>query len=165
MFTRPLLILLFGCLLLTAGTAWRTSAKQAPFRSFNSATHAAAQPTPVEKAFLYKGIAIGTLTDDVRSKLGDPKDKTDAQDLYIFNDDESAQFLYGPDHKVTAIMITFSGKLSEAPKPKDVFGEDVPAKADGGVFKMVRYPKLGYWISYNKIVGDNSIISIAMQKL
>ena len=32
---------------------------------------------------------------------------------------------------------------------KDVFGEDVPAKADGGVSKMVRYPKAGYWISYN----------------
>ncbi len=124
-------------------------------------------PTPDDKgpAYLYKGIALGTLADDVRKKLGDPKDKSDAQDLFVFSDEESVQFLYGADKKVTAIMITFSGKLTGAPTAKDVFGEDVPAKPDGGVFKMVRYTKAGYWVSYNKIVGDDSMVSIAMQKL
>lgn len=130
-----------------------------------------AKPVPVagpetkSTAYLYKGVAIGSLADDIRKKLGDPKDKSDAQDLYVFSDEESAQFIYGPDKKVTAVMITFSGKLTGAPTAKDVFGEDVPPKADGGVFKMVRYPKAGYWISYNKIVGDDSMVSIAMQKM
>lgn len=83
----------------------------------------------------------------------------------MFGDNESAQFIYGADKKVTAIMITYSGKMTGALTSKDVFGEDVPAKSDGGVFKMVRYPKSGYWISYNKIVGDDSIVSIAVQKM
>lgn len=126
---------------------------------------AVASPDVKNAAYLYKAIAIGSLTDDVRKKLGDPKDKSDAQDLYVFSDDESAQFIYGADKKVTAIMITFTGKLTGAPTAKDVFGEDVPAKADGGIFKMVRYPKAGYWISFNKIVGDDSMVSIAMQKM
>jgi hypothetical protein len=115
--------------------------------------------------YLYKGIAIGASADDVRKKLGDPKDKSDPQDLFVFSDQESAQFLYDASKKVTAIMVTFSGKLIGAPTAKDVFGEDVAPKPDGAVFKMVRYPKAGYWISYNKIVGDDSMVSIAMQKM
>ncbi len=127
----------------------------------------AAAPTPEAKAagFLYKGFGIGAAADVIREKLGNPRDKSDGQDLYVFGDDESVQFIYGADRTVTAIMITYAGKLNEAPTPKDVFGVDVAAGADGGISKMVRYPKAGYWISYNKIVGDNSIISIAMQKL
>ena len=115
--------------------------------------------------YLYKGIAIGASADDVRKKLGDPKDKSDPQDLFVFSDQESAQFLYDAGKKVTAIMVTFSGKLTGAPTAKDVFGEDVAPKPDGAVFKMVRYPKAGYWVSYNKIVGDDSMVSIAMQKM
>jgi hypothetical protein len=115
--------------------------------------------------YAYKGIGIGATADDVRKKLGDPKDKSDPQDLFVFSEEESAQFLYGPDKKVTAIMVTFSGKLTGAPTAKDVFGEDVPPRPDGGISKMVRYPKAGFWISYNKIVGDDSMVSIAMQKM
>ncbi len=150
------------CILLTYG--WLgisvTAVEHAP------AASDVAKPTP-EKGppYSYKETAIGMTADDIRKKLGDPKDKSDAQDLYVFSDDESAQFIYDAGKKVTAIMVTYSGKLDRAPTPKDVFGEDVPAKADGGVFKMVRYPKAGYWISYNKIAGDDAMISIAMQKI
>ncbi|MFZ1699712.1 MAG: hypothetical protein WBO10_16240 [Pyrinomonadaceae bacterium] len=113
----------------------------------------------------YKGVKIGTSTEDVRSKLGGPKDKSDAMDLYVFSDDETAQFYYDESHAVKAIMINYSGDLKGAPTPKDVFGEDVPAREDGGLFKMVRYPKLGYWVSYNRSGGDDAVISIAMQKI
>lgn len=116
-------------------------------------------------SYVYKGIVIGATAEDVRKKLGEPKDKSDAQDLYVFSEEESAQFLYDAAKTVSAIMITFTGKLTGAPTAKDVFGEDVAARADGGISKMVRYPKAGYWISYNKIVGDESMISIAMQKI
>jgi len=118
-----------------------------------------------DPVFTYRAVPIGTSAEEVRKKLGDPKDKSDAQDLYIFSDDESAQFIYDGDKKVRAIMITFTGKLGDAPTPKMVFGVDAEAKPDGGIFKMVRYTKAGFWISYNKIVGDDSIISIAMQKI
>ncbi len=153
-----------SCILFVLIWAAAPAAAQTDLPAKNTA---AAAPAPAVKAagYLYKGIGIGMLADDVREKLGDPKDKSDPQDLFVFGNDESAQFIYGPDKKVTAIMITFSGKLSEAPTPRDVLGEDVAPNANGGISKLVRFPKAGYWISYNKIVGDDSIISIAVQKL
>lgn len=113
----------------------------------------------------YRGIKIGTTTDNLRTKLGPPKEKGDTQDFYAFSDTESAQFYYDDAHKVSAIMISYTGNLKAAPTAKDVFGEDVPAKPEGGVFKMVRYPKAGYWISYNRGSGDDAMITIAIQKI
>jgi hypothetical protein len=121
--------------------------------------------TPPANKYMYKGISIGLTAEEVRSKLGDPKDKSAAQDLYVFSDEESAQFMYDPKGVVTAIMLTFSAKMDKAPTPKEVFGEEIPANADGGIFKMVRYPKAGYWISYNRVPGDDGIVSVAMQKM
>ena len=128
-------------------------------------------PTPApsrmdKKTFSeYRGVFIGTTADTLRQKLGPPKEKSDAQDFYSFSDNESAQFYYDTGHLVTAIMITYIGNLNSAPTPKDVFGEDVPPKPDGGVFKMVRYPKAGYWISYNRGGGNDALLSIAIQKM
>lgn len=161
---RVLVIVCLCILILLFATAASVAQKTPPPKSAGTAATTAA-PEIKSAGYQYKSIAIGALADDVRKKLGDPKDKSDAQDLFVFSDEESAQFMYDAGHKVTTIMITFSGKLTGAPTAKDVFGEDVPAKADGGVFKMVRYPKAGYWISYNKIVGDDSMVSIAMQKM
>ena len=103
--------------------------------------------------------------DEARNKLGPAKEKSDAQDFYVFSDTESAQVYYGPTKSVTAITITYTGKIDTAPTAKAVFGEDVPPKPDGGIFKMVRYPKAGYWVSYNKIAGDDPMVMIAMQKM
>jgi hypothetical protein len=86
-------------------------------------------------------------------------------DLYMFSDTESVQFYYDADKLVNAIMITYTGDLTKAPTAKDIFGEDVEARPDGGISKMVRYPKAGYWISYNRTAGDDAIVSIAMQKI
>lgn len=126
-----------------------------------------ATPSPVEsKSFAgYKGLAIGAAADAVRLKLGEPKEKTAEQDLYLFSENESVQFYYNAGRAVTAIMITYTGNLASAPTARDVLGEDAPAKPDGSVFKMVRFPKAGYWISYNRSGGSDSIISIAIQKL
>ena len=113
----------------------------------------------------YKGVSIGMTADEARQKLGSLREKADTQDLYIFSDNESAQIFYDGDRKVNALTVTYTGKLSEAPVPKAVFGDDAEVKPDGGIFKMVRYPKAGFWISYNKIVGDDPIIMIAMKKI
>lgn len=104
-------------------------------------------------------------TDDVRKKLGNPKDKSDATDLYTFSEDETAQFYYNATKNVTAIMITFAGDLKNAPTPKSVFGEDVEAKPDGSIFKMVRFPKAGFWISNNRTPSPDAIVNIAFQKM
>jgi hypothetical protein len=126
-----------------------------------------APPAPKKKAALsdYKGIAIGTTTDDVRKKLGSPEDKGDDQDFYVFSDHETGQFFYDAEHKVKAIAITYTGNLASALTPVQVFGHDVAPNPEGGIFNMVRYPEAGYWISYNRTAGENPIISIAIQKL
>jgi len=112
----------------------------------------------------YKGVKIGVTTDAVRLKLGTPRDKSDVMDLYVFSDNESAQFYYDAKKAVNAIMITYTGDLKAAPVAKDIFGIDVAPK-DGTVFKMERYPKAGYWISYTRTTGSDAIVNIAMQKL
>src|SRR5689334_3181058 len=89
------------------------------------------------KKFEYKGISMAA--DLVRNKLGNPKDKSDTQDMYSFSDNETAQFYYDPSHQVQAIMITYMGDLKAAPSAKDVFGEDVAPKADGAISKMEKY--------------------------
>jgi len=126
------------------------------------------QPTPVKEnkgMSDYRGVAIGMATDDVRKSLGNPQDKSDTMDLYPFPPDESAQFCYGAARTGTAIMITFSGELKDAPPPKAILGEDVEAKPDGSIFKMVRFPKAGYWISYNRTPPPDAIVNIALQKM
>ena len=125
-------------------------------------------PTPADKPpySAYKGVTIGTKTDEARAKLGGPKEKSDEQDFFEFSSREAAQVYYdAATHSVTAVMVTYSGKLDGVPTPRDVFGEDAEAKPDGGIFKMVRYPKAGFWISYNKTAGDDPMVIIALNKM
>ncbi|MFT3746089.1 MAG: hypothetical protein QM785_17595 [Pyrinomonadaceae bacterium] len=113
----------------------------------------------------YKGLLVGAANADVRAKLGNPKEKTETMDLFVVSDNESVQFYYDAGQKVTAIMMTYSGDLKAAPTPMDLFGEDVAPNAEGGMFKMVRYPKSGFWISYNRTPGSDAVVSIAIQKI
>src|SRR2546425_239656 len=96
-----------------------------------SRVSAAPMPTPVDKpSYSYKGLAIGMTMDEARAKLGSPKDKSDEQDSFVFSDNESAQVYYNATKAVTAVMVTYSGKLDVAPTAKAVFGEDAEAKPD-----------------------------------
>ena len=114
----------------------------------------------------YRGVQIGWLADDVRKKLGSPVNKDDEQDFYVFSEKETAQILYDKaTRKVTAISVDFQNGASGVITPQQVFGADIEAKADGSKYKLVRYPKVGYWISYSKTAGDAPMISITMQKL
>lgn len=121
-----------------------------------------ARDTPIFTS--YKGVAIGMSADEVREKLGKPKDPSEGLDYFALSDNEYIQVYYD-DKKVSAITVTFSGNLGSAPDCKTVFGESAEVKPDGGIFKMVRYPKAGFWISYNKIVGDDPMIMIAIKKI
>src|SRR5439155_21811086 len=42
----------------------------------------------------FKGVRLGMTADEARKKLGDPKDKSDEQDFYLFGDKLAAQVLY-----------------------------------------------------------------------
>jgi len=125
---------------------------------------AAAEEEPVLHD--YRGVQIGWLADDVRKKLGDPANKSDEQDYFIFNDKETAQILYDKaTRKVITISVDFSNGATGVITPQQVFGAEIDAKQDGSKYKMVRYPKLGYWVSYNRTAGDSPLISVTMQKM
>lgn len=114
----------------------------------------------------YRGIQIGWLADEVRKKLGAPTDKGDEQDFYIFNEKETCQVIYDKaTRKVTAISVDFMNGASGVITPQQVFGSDIDAKPDGSKYKLVRYPKAGYWVSYSRTSGETPMITVTMQKL
>ena len=113
----------------------------------------------------YKTVIIGMKTEEARKALGNPKDKADDQDLYMFSDEELVQIYYDANKQVNAISITYYKDFTKAPSVRDVLGEDVPAKPDGSIFKLVRFTKAGYSASYSKTAGDSASISITLQKL
>ncbi|HEY0367029.1 MAG TPA: hypothetical protein VGC73_11195 [Pyrinomonadaceae bacterium] len=112
----------------------------------------------------YRGVKIGWLADDVRKKLGSPANKGDEQDFYMFGEKETAQFLYDKG-EVTAISVDFMNGAKEIITPQQVFGADVETKADGSKYKLVRYPKAGYWVSYSRTAGDSPIITVTIQRI
>ena len=126
------------------------------------------QPSPpvVEEPVYqdYKGVQIGMTADEARNKLGTPKDMSDAQDFYVFSEKETAQVFYDATKKVTAISIDYMGEGSGAPLCKAVVGTEIEHKADGSMYKLVRYPKRGYWVSYNRTAGNTPTISVTIQK-
>jgi hypothetical protein len=113
----------------------------------------------------YKGVTIGMSAADARAKLGNPKEKSDEQDYYVFSDKETAQVLYDTDHTVRTISVNFIGKIDAAPTPKAVIGGDIPASPDGSINKMVQFPKAGYWVSYLRTAGDDPMVVITIQKM
>ena len=114
----------------------------------------------------YRGVKIGWLADEVRKKLGNPANKGDEQDFYVFGEKETAQVFYDKTtRQVTAISVDFMNGASEVITPQQVFGADIEAKPDGSKSRLVRYPKAGYWVSYSRTAGDSPIITVTMQKL
>lgn len=130
---------------------------------FASSTHSPA-PTAAKHITDYRGIWLGARATDVRAKLGAPKDMSDVIDVYSFAETETVLFYYDEALSVKAIMATFAGDLTKAPTPIQIFGEDADVKEDGSIFKMVRYEKERFWISYTKTAGDEKLVTIAVQK-
>jgi len=112
----------------------------------------------------FRGVRIGMATEEVRKKLGNPRDKGDEQDFYVFNDTQAVQIFYDKAKTVTAISIDFMSGASQIPEAKDVVGE-LDAKSDGSAYKLVRYPKAGYWVSYSRTAGKDPTTTITMQKI
>src|SRR4029450_7336269 len=84
-----------------------------------------------EPVFLdYRGVKIGWLADEVRKKLGNPANKGDEQDFYMFGEKETCQVLYDKG-QVTAISIDFMSGAKEVITPQQVFGADFDGKPDG----------------------------------
>lgn len=119
-------------------------------------------PTPVYTN--YKGVTIGMTKNEARDILGKPKSKDKLQDYYAFTDKESAQIFYDKKGLVKAVSVLYIND-ENAPSPVEVLGQEVVAKANGSMYKMIRYRQAGYWIAYNRTAGDKPIITITMQKM
>src|ERR1051325_5759329 len=113
----------------------------------------------------FKGVRLGMPADEARKKLGSPRDKGDDLDLYVLNDNEALQIYYDKSKTVSAISIDFMDGGAAAPTPKDVLGGEPEKRPDGSAYKLVRYPKAGYWVSYSKTAGSSPTITITMQKI
>jgi len=119
------------------------------------------QPLYVE----YKGVRIGTTAVEARAKLGQPGLKGDDQDYYVFSDKETAQIAYDSAHKVTGISVDYMGGVG-APDYRNVVGADIDLKPDGSIYKLVRYERLGFWVSYNRTANNSVVIvTITVQKI
>lgn len=113
----------------------------------------------------YRGVHLGMTSDEVRKLLGEPKDKGDEQDFFIFNETEIAQIVYDKTHKVITISADFMTQSNSVLTAKQVFGAEIEAKADGSIYRMVRYPKAGYWLSYNRTSGTSPMTTVTLQKI
>ncbi len=159
--------------LLRSSNFWLLSRALLVVISFSIAGVAYAQ-TPQKRANLspdeepvfhdYRGVKIGWVADEVRKKLGSPANKGDEQDFYIFGEKETCQVMYDKG-QVSAISVDFMNGAREVITPEQVFGADIEAKPDGSKYKLVRYPKAGYWVSYSRTAGETPIITVTIQKL
>jgi hypothetical protein len=113
----------------------------------------------------FKGVSIGTRADEARKKLGSPRDKSAEQDFYMFGDNQAVQVFYDKAGTVNAISIDFMSGAHAIPSCKDVLGTEAEKKPDGSVYKLIRYPKVGYWVSYSRTAGDSATVTITMQKI
>ena len=135
------------------------AAKPAEARPASATTPAA---EPVFKG--YKGVSLGLSADEVRAKLGNPKEKSDEMDFFVFSDRERARVYYDKDKKAHAVIVTYIGPNAGAPPAAAVIGTEVEANADGSMYKMVAYPQAGHWIAYSRTAGDPPMVMITMQK-
>lgn len=152
-----------------AGASWTRveaqgrAARAAAPASANSTARTKDEDEPLYSE--YKGVHIGTTSDEARHKLGEPQDKSDDQDFFVFNDKESAQVFYDKLHKTYAVSINYLGGGSSVPMPKAVLGSEIEVKPDGSMYKMVRYRKAGFWVSYSRTAGNDPLITVTMQKI
>ena len=113
----------------------------------------------------YRGVQLGMTAEEVRKKLGEPKDKGTEQDFFVFNETETAQIVYDKSQKVVTISADFLTQGPDVLTAKQVFGAEIDPKPDGSVYKLVRFPKAGYWVSFNRTTGASPMTTVTLQKI
>jgi hypothetical protein len=140
------------------GTGWATTTWAQTARK---SAHGSAIQQPLFSE--YRGVRIGMNAQDVRTKLGEPLQKADDQDLYVFPPNETAQIAYDALHKVKVVSVDYLGGVG-APDYKLVVGSNVEVSADGAIYGLVRYESLGFWVYYNRSAGAVPVVTITIQK-
>ena len=113
----------------------------------------------------YRGVQLGMTAEEVRKKLGEPQDKGTEQDFFVFNETETAQIVYDKSQKVVTISADFRTQGPDVLTAKQVFGAEVAPKPDGSVYKLVRFPKAGFWVSFNRTSGASPMTTVTLQKI
>jgi hypothetical protein len=112
----------------------------------------------------YRGITLGMPAAEAAAKLGTPAQSAADQDFFILSEKETIQIVYDANRRVTTISIDFFDGLG-APDYRDVVGNEITTKPDGALYKLVRYPSHGFWVSYSRTAGPAVIVSITIQKI
>ena len=113
----------------------------------------------------YKGVRIGMSAHEVAEKLGEPEVKDENEAVFLISDFEMVQVHYDIAGGVKAISITYSAEHPNPPTVLVVLGEDVAPYADGRIYKLIRYPELGYWVAYSRTAGEPPVVSVTMNKM
>jgi hypothetical protein len=113
----------------------------------------------------YKGVRIGMSADEVAEKLGEPAVKDENEGIFLISDFEMVQVLYDKTGGASAISITYSAEHPNPPTALAVLGEDVPADADGRIYKLTRYEDVGYWVAYSRSAGEAPVVSVTIKKI
>lgn len=113
----------------------------------------------------YKGVRIGMSADEVAEKLGEPAVKDENEGVFLISDFEMVQVLYDKAGGVSALSITYSAEHPNAPNALAVLGEDATADADGRIYKLIRFPELGYWVAYSRSAGEAPVVSVTINKM
>ena len=164
--------LVFAALLAWAAPrAFAQDAPQGPARQPSETTSAPAPPRPAAAAPAdeplygeFKGLKLGASREEARKRLGNAQEKEKTQDFFVLSDRERARVYYDGKGAVSAIIVTYVGKSADAPAPKAILGSDIEPKPDGSMYKMVSYPKAGYWVAYSRTAGDEPLTIITMQR-
>jgi hypothetical protein len=113
----------------------------------------------------YRGVHLGMTAAEVRATLGAPAVKGDDQDYFVMSESEAVQIVYDAQLKTRAISIDYMGGVG-APDPKTVVGGELEISPSGtGMYRVVRYENLGYWVSYNRGAGPVALVTITIQKI
>lgn len=147
-----------GVLALVCGANANAQAQGTKTKRVNAYAEGVQQPIYRE----YRGVRLGMTTEEARAKLGEPALKGDDQDFYVISGNETAQIAYNTAHKVVTISIDYTGGIG-APDPRSVVGTDLQVEPDGSAYRLVRYEREGYWVSYNKSASPVSVVTITLQ--
>ncbi|MEP6944474.1 MAG: hypothetical protein ABJA02_01045 [Acidobacteriota bacterium] len=127
-----------------------------PSESVSPTSTPQATPSPAPTRLMpfikdLQGVPIGMPRKEVEKNLGSAKVSDKAGLYYEFSKTHSAQIGFDADSNVRTVALIFTGGDKSAPAFADVFGADVSSSpnANGGIYKMVRYPEAGFWVSYS----------------
>lgn len=162
-----ILVLLFGAATIFGQTTDNTQTAAAATNTTASQTNEPPKTVMMPVLKSYKEVKIGTTDDEVRDLLGKKAVIDDKDGFFYQYDDEMVQIRLDKDKKVRLIAITYLSGNNNAPKIENVFGMDVKAEpgADGSIYKLVRYPEAGYWVTYSRTAGEKPTVTVTMQKL